>query len=204
MRTLTGPARVYARPHINTDEIIPARYLMTSDEEELAKHAMEDIDPEFAGSVEPGTILVVGQDFGCGSSREHAVWSLRGAGVQAVVGESFARIFFRNAINNGFRAIECPGVAATLRTGDDVELDMDAGELRVPDRGITLPLRSAGEFAERLMAAGGLMPYVAAKLRRDDPEAVGDAEEAVGEEGPAGSGGKDSPQSAGASAGGAS
>lgn len=167
--TLNGPARVYSRAHINTDEIIPARYLMISDEAELSKHAMEDIDPDFAADLEPGTILVVGEDFGCGSSREHAVWALRGAGVQAVVGESFARIFFRNAINNGFRALECPGVSSAVETGDRVEIDVAAGELRVPARGITLPVVSAGEFAERLMEAGGLLPYVAAELRRDAP-----------------------------------
>jgi 3-isopropylmalate/(R)-2-methylmalate dehydratase small subunit len=167
MSVITGPARVYPRAHINTDEIIPARYLTTSEEAELAAHAMEDIDPEFAGAVEPGTILVVGEDFGCGSSREHAVWALRGAGVAAVVGESFARIFFRNAINNGFRAVECPGVATAVRDGDVLELDLDAGELRVPDRDAALPVVDAGEFAERLMAAGGLMPYVAARIQRE-------------------------------------
>lgn len=177
MRTIAGTARVYARPHINTDEIIPARYLMVSDEAELAKHAMEDIDPEFAGSVEPGTILVVGEDFGCGSSREHAVWALRGAGVQAVVGESFARIFFRNAINNGFRAVECAGVADAVRDQDALEIDLDAGELRVPGRGVFLPLTAAGAFAERLMAAGGLMPYVAAQLQKDDGGRETDAAE---------------------------
>lgn len=164
MTTLTGPARVYSRAHINTDEIIPARYLMTSDEAELARHAMEDIDPAFAASVEPGTILVVGEDFGCGSSREHAVWALRGAGVQAVVAASFARIFFRNAINNGFRVVECAGAEA-VRTGDTVELDLEAGDLRVPDRGIALPMESSGPFAERVMEAGGLLPYIVAQMQ---------------------------------------
>lgn len=164
MTTLTGPARVYGRAHINTDEIIPARYLMTSDEAELARHAMEDIDPEFATIVEPGTILVVGEDFGCGSSREHAVWALRGAGVQAVVAASFARIFFRNAINNGFRVVECVGVDG-IRTGDALELDLEAGELRAPERGIALPVEPPGPFAEKIMAAGGLLPYIAAHVK---------------------------------------
>lgn len=167
MTTLTGPARVYGRAHINTDEIIPARYLMTSNEAELARHAMEDIDPAFAAEAEPGTILVVGEDFGCGSSREHAVWALRGAGVQAVVAASFARIFFRNAINNGFRVVECTAAEA-VRTGDTVELDLEAGELRVPDRGIALPVESPGPFAERVMDAGGLLPYIVAQTQ--DPE----------------------------------
>lgn len=188
MRMITGRARVYPRAHINTDEIIPARYLTTAEEAELAAHAMEDIDPAFAGTVEPGAILVVGEDFGCGSSREHAVWALRGAGVAAVVGESFARIFFRNAINNGFRAIECPGVADAVRDGDALALDLDAGELRVPDRNLTLPMVDAGDFAERLMAAGGLLPFVAARIRSDGGAADGAADDTAAgpADGPAG------------------
>lgn len=181
MTTLTGPARVYGRAHINTDEIIPARYLMTSDEAALARHAMEDIDPAFAADVEPGTILVVGEDFGCGSSREHAVWALRGAGVQAVVAASFARIFFRNAINNGFRVVECTGAEA-VRTGDTVELDLEAGELRVPDRGIALPVESPGPFAERVMEAGGLLPYIVAQMQDAESGAEAGATEAGGAE----------------------
>jgi len=162
--TLRGRARVFARAHINTDEIIPARYLNTADESTLAAHVMEDIDPEFPGTVQPGDIIVAGPDFGCGSSREHAVWALRGAGIQAVIADSFARIFFRNAINNGFRVIECPGAAAALQEGDDVEVDLAGGRVRAPGRGIDLAFVPPGEFAEQLLAAGGLLPYVAAQL----------------------------------------
>ena len=162
--TLRGRARVFARAHINTDEIIPARYLNTADEATLAAHVMEDIDPEFPGTVQPGDIIVAGPDFGCGSSREHAVWALRGAGIQAVIADSFARIFFRNAINNGFRVIECPGAAAALQEGDDVEVDLAGGRVRAPGRGIDLAFVPPGEFAEQLLAAGGLLPYVAAQL----------------------------------------
>ena len=161
---LRGRARVFARAHINTDEIIPARYLNTADEAALAAHVMEDIDPGFPGTVQVGDIIVAGADFGCGSSREHAVWALRGAGVQAVIADSFARIFFRNAINNGFRVIECPGAAAALEEGDDVVIDLAGGRVRAPGRGIDLPFIPPGEFAERLLAAGGLLPYVAAQL----------------------------------------
>ncbi|HEX7090367.1 MAG TPA: 3-isopropylmalate dehydratase small subunit [Longimicrobiales bacterium] len=163
--TLRGRARVFARAHINTDEIIPARYLNTADEAALAAHVMEDIDPEFPGTVQAGDIIVAGADFGCGSSREHAVWALRGAGVQAVIADSFARIFFRNAINNGFRVIECPGAAAAFREGDDVEIDLAGGRVRAPGRGVDLAFVPPGDFAERLLAAGGLLPYVAARVR---------------------------------------
>src|SRR5690606_16777898 len=107
--------------------------------------------------------------FGCGSSREHAVWALRGAGVQAVIADSFARIFFRNAINNGFRVIECPGAAAAFQEGDDVVIDLAAGRIRAPDRGLDLPFIPPGEFAERLLAAGGLLPYVAAQMPSRPP-----------------------------------
>jgi len=107
---MTGKAHVYARDHINTDEIIPARYLVTDDESELAAHAMEDLDASFVGRVGAGDMIVAGRDFGCGSSREHAVWALRGAGIGCVIADSFARIFFRNAVNNGFPVVECAGI----------------------------------------------------------------------------------------------
>ena len=95
-------AHVYKRDHINTDEIIPARYLNTDDEKELASHCMEDLDKDFVDKVEAGDVIVAGEDFGCGSSREHAVWAIRGVKVITVIAKSFARIFYRNAINNGF------------------------------------------------------------------------------------------------------
>ena len=101
-------AHVYKRDHINTDEIIPARYLNTDDEMELAKHCLEDLDGDFVNKVKEGDAIVAGEDFGCGSSREHAIWAIRGAGVQTVIAKSFARIFYRNAINNGFYLIESP------------------------------------------------------------------------------------------------
>ena len=99
---MKGRVLLYRKDHINTDEIIPARYLNTADEKELANHAMEDIDTNFVNKVKPGDVIVAGNDFGCGSSREHAVLALRGSGIRAVIAKSFARIFFRNAINNGF------------------------------------------------------------------------------------------------------
>ena len=102
-------AHVYRRDHINTDEIIPARYLNMDEESELVKHCLEDLDPEFVKKVQPGDFIVAGENFGCGSSREHAVWAIRGAKVAAVIAGSFARIFYRNAINCGFLVVELPG-----------------------------------------------------------------------------------------------
>ena len=162
---LRGRALVYPRAHINTDEIIPARYLNSADEAFVARHAFEDLDPGFAEKVWQGAILVVGENFGCGSSREHAVWALRGAGVAAVVGASFARIFFRNAINSGFLAVECPAAVGATGEGDELEVDVEAGQLRNLTRGDEHEFLPLAGFAREIVEAGGLMPYLAA--RRD-------------------------------------
>lgn len=160
---MRGFAHVYQRAHINTDEIIPARYLNTSDEQSLARHAMEDIDPQFASKVKPGDFLIVGEDFGCGSSREHAVWALRGAGVAAVIAVNYARIFFRNAINNGFLALECPEAVTAIRAGDELELDLKTGVLRNLTLGNVHRFVPLTDFAQELISAGGLLPYALAK-----------------------------------------
>ncbi|MEA3392735.1 MAG: 3-isopropylmalate dehydratase [Candidatus Marinimicrobia bacterium] len=123
-------AHVYKRDHINTDEIIPARYLNIDKEAELAKYAMEDIDSEFVNKVEAGDVIIAGENFGCGSSREHAVWALRGAGVKAVIADSFARIFYRNCINNGFLVIECQGVSEYILSGSEIEISIEKGEIK--------------------------------------------------------------------------
>jgi len=126
---MKGKAHCYPRNHINTDEIIPARYLNMDREKELAAHAMEDIDKTFVKNVSEGDFIVAGEDFGCGSSREHALWALRGAGVQAVIAGSFARIFYRNCINNGFLAVECPEATQKVRTGDHLSIDLKTGKI---------------------------------------------------------------------------
>src|SRR5438045_4965395 len=126
---LKGFAHVYERAHINTDEIIPARYLNVHEEAELAKYAMEDIDPEFVKRVKPGDFIIAGDNFGCGSSREHAVWALRGVGVKVVIAASYSRIFFRNAINNGFLAMQCPEALGIVKGGGGLGLDLCAGKL---------------------------------------------------------------------------
>ncbi|MCI0336481.1 MAG: 3-isopropylmalate dehydratase small subunit [Acidobacteria bacterium] len=158
-----GYAHVYERAHINTDEIIPARYLNVHEEDELAKHAMEDIDTEFVKRVKSGDFVIAGDDFGCGSSREHAVWALRGAGVKVVIARSYARIFFRNAINNGFLAIECPEAIDAVRTGDEVEIDLAAGILRNLTSGKEVGFVPLSDFARELIEDGGLLPHIQKK-----------------------------------------
>jgi 3-isopropylmalate/(R)-2-methylmalate dehydratase small subunit len=162
---LKGFAHVYERAHINTDEIIPARYLNVHEENELAKHAMEDIDTDFIKRVKPGDFVIAGDDFGCGSSREHAVWALRGAGIKAVIARSFARIFFRNAINNGFLAIECPQAVETIKPGDEVEIDLAGGRLRNLTSGKEVSFVPLSDFARELIEDGGLLPHIQKKAK---------------------------------------
>ena len=157
---MRGYAHVYSRAHINTDELIPARYLNVHEEAELAMHAMEDIDPEFVKKVRPGDIIVAGDDFGCGSSREHAVWALRGVQIKAVIANTFARIFYRNAINNGFLAIECQGIAKKVETGDELEIDVKAGVIRNLTKGEIYEFPAIPDFALEMLDAGGLLEYI--------------------------------------------
>jgi 3-isopropylmalate/(R)-2-methylmalate dehydratase small subunit len=160
---MNGTAHVYTREHINTDEIIPARYLVTDDERELATHAMEDLDAAFAGRVGAGDMIVAGRDFGCGSSREHAVWALRGAGVSCVIADSFARIFFRNALNNGFPVVECAGIADMVQNGDELDVDLAAGVVKNLTRGTEVSFIPLPEFAFSIAEAGGLLPWIKRK-----------------------------------------
>jgi 3-isopropylmalate/(R)-2-methylmalate dehydratase small subunit len=153
-------AHVYKRDHINTDEIIPARYLTTDSEAELAKHCMEDLDADFVNKVEEGDIIVAGEDFGCGSSREHAVWAIRGAGVQTVIAKSFARIFYRNAINNGFHVIECSQAVDGIMDGDELEIDYKNGTIKVINKGVSYRSLPLPGFALEIIEAGGLLEYI--------------------------------------------
>lgn len=149
---------------INTDEIIPARYLNTSDPVELAKHAMEDADPEFVRKVRPGDFIVAGKNFGCGSSREHAPIALKFAGVAAVIADSFARIFYRNAFNMGLPILESPEAAAALRDGEEISVNLDTGEIRVLATGQTFHSRPIPPFMQELLKDGGLMAHLKKKL----------------------------------------
>lgn len=160
---MRGKAHVYKRNHINTDEIIPARYLTTDKEAELAKHAMEDLDAGFVKKVKKGDFIVAGENFGCGSSREHAVWSLRGAGIRAVIADSFARIFFRNCINNGFYAIECKGIAKQVKNGDELEIDVKNGIIKDLTNKKEFKFTPFPKFALDIINAGGLLNYIKRK-----------------------------------------
>lgn len=156
-------AHVYKRDHINTDEIIPARYLNTDNEAELAKHCMEDLDPDFVKKVRPGDCIVAGNDFGCGSSREHAVWAIRGAGVQTVIAKSFARIFYRNAINCGFYLIELPDATEKINNGDELDIDYENGLIKNKTAGIDIKFNPLPRFALEIIEAGGLINKLAKK-----------------------------------------
>ncbi len=153
-------AHVYKRDHINTDEIIPARYLNTDDERELARHCMEDLDEEFVKRVRPGDVIVAGGDFGCGSSREHAVWAIRGAGLQTVIAKSFARIFYRNAINCGFYLIESTDAPEKIKDGDEVEVDFKTGLIENKTAGINMRFSPLPDFAVGIINDGGLLQHI--------------------------------------------
>jgi 3-isopropylmalate dehydratase small subunit len=142
---------------VNTDEIIPARYLHTTDKAELARHCMEDADKAFAKKVRPGDIIVAGRNFGCGSSREHAPVAIKAAGVHCVVADSFARIFFRNAINIGLPIIELDGAAGKIRKGDTVAVDTVKGIVRNVTRRQSYRVEKYPPFMRKIIKAGGLM-----------------------------------------------
>ena len=153
-------AHVYKRDHINTDEIIPARYLNTDDEMELASHCLEDLDKEFVNKVKEGDVIVAGDDFGCGSSREHAVWAIRGMKVQNVIAKTFARIFYRNAINCGFYLIESAEAIEKINDGDEVEIDYKNGLIKNKTTGIDIGFNPLPDFALDIIKDGGLLNHV--------------------------------------------
>lgn len=150
--------------NIDTDLIIPARYLNTTDERELASHAMEDAMPDFARLVSPGDIIVAGSNFGCGSSREHAPVAIKAAGVSLVIAQSFARIFYRNAINVGLPILECPQAVASIRDGDKVSVDLESGRITDETTGEVFTAQPFPEFMRDIIDAGGLVNYVRKRL----------------------------------------
>ncbi|NQT46995.1 MAG: 3-isopropylmalate dehydratase small subunit [Candidatus Omnitrophica bacterium] len=151
---------------VNTDEIIPARYLNTSDPKELAKHCMEDADARFASKVKKGDIIVAGKNFGCGSSREHAPMSIKAAGVSCVIAESFARIFFRNSINIGLPIVESKRAARAICAGDQVQVDTVKGVITNFTTKKTFKAEPFPPFMQSLIKAGGLMNYIKKRKRR--------------------------------------
>lgn len=146
--------------NIDTDVIIPARYLNTSLPEELAKHCMEDIDKEFVNKVQNGDIMVGGANFGCGSSREHAPIAIKASGISCVIAESFARIFFRNSINIGLPILECPEASKDITPGDTVEVNFDSGVITNKTKNRTYQAAAFPPFMQELINAGGLVKYI--------------------------------------------
>jgi len=149
--------------NVDTDVIIPARYLNTSDPEELARHAMEDIDAEFAKTVKTGDVIVAGRNFGSGSSREHAPLALKTIGVAAVIAPSFARIFYRNAFNIGFPILECGEAAEAIEAGDEISIDLITGIITNETKEETYKAEPLPEFMRGLIESGGLVEYVRAR-----------------------------------------
>ncbi len=145
--------------NVDTDVIIPARYLNTPDAQELAKHCMEDIDTAFASAVKPGEIMVAGKNFGCGSSREHAPLAIKTCGVACVIAATFARIFYRNALNIGLPILECPEAAQAIQAGDTVSVDFDTGVITDETTGKSFQGEPFPPFMQDLIAAGGLAAY---------------------------------------------
>ena len=150
---------------VDTDLIIPARYLNTSDPEELAAHCMEDADPDFSKEVRPGDVVVGGRNFGCGSSREHAPLALKAAGVSCVVAKSFARIFYRNAFNMGLPILECAPAVDEASPGDEFEVDLDTGRITNLTKGRTYKAQPIPPFMQELIKDGGLMKHIAKRLK---------------------------------------
>ena len=146
--------------NVDTDVIIPARYLNSSDPAELATHCMEDIDSDFVKKVHKGDIIVAEKNFGCGSSREHAPIAIKAAGVSCVIAETFARIFYRNAINIGLPIIECPEAAKGIESGDEVEVDFDSGIIRNLTKNTQFKGQAFPEFMHKIIASEGLINYI--------------------------------------------
>ncbi|HOP74851.1 MAG TPA: 3-isopropylmalate dehydratase small subunit [Bacillota bacterium] len=149
---------------VDTDLIIPARYLNTSEPKELALHCMEDADPTFAGKVQPGDIIVAGKNFGCGSSREHAPIAIKAAGVSCVIAASFARIFFRNAINIGLPILESPEASSAIAEGHEVQVDLSNGQITDLTTGQTFQAVPFPPFMQELIQSGGLIEYAKRKM----------------------------------------
>jgi 3-isopropylmalate/(R)-2-methylmalate dehydratase small subunit len=155
---LTGKVWKYGA-NVDTDAIIPARHLSLSTPEELARHCMEDVDPEFVQKVQPGDIIVATTNFGCGSSREHAPLAIKGAGVSCVIAYTFARIFYRNAINIGLPILECPAAVEGTDAGQTLEVELETGKIRNLDTGQTFQAEPYPEFMMGIIQAGGLIEY---------------------------------------------
>ena len=152
---------------IDTDIIIPGRYLVLTDEKELAEHVMEGLGTDFSHNVQKGDIILAGKNFGCGSSREHAPIAIKGAGISAVVAESFARIFYRNAINVGLTLLESKNISKKVSQGDEIEINIERGVLTDLNTGYEFEVKNLPEFMLDILNKGGLIPYLKEKLEKD-------------------------------------
>ncbi len=159
MKAANGTVFKYG-DNVDTDVIIPARYLNSSDPKELAQHCMEDIDADFVKNVSAGDIIVATKNFGCGSSREHAPIAIKAAGVSCVIAETFARIFYRNAINIGLPIVECAEAAKEIAAGDEVEVDFDTGVITDKTKGTTYQGQAFPEFMQKIIDCEGLVNYI--------------------------------------------
>ena len=157
-----GKAHKYP-DNVDTDVIIPARYLNTADHKELAAHCMEDIDAQFKNSVRPGDVMAAGWNFGCGSSREHAPIAIKASGISVVIASSFARIFYRNCINIGLPIMECPEAAEGIEAGDKVSVDFETGEIVNETKGQTYHAAAFPPFIQGIIEAGGLLKSLKAR-----------------------------------------
>lgn len=151
--------------NVDTDVIIPARYLNTSVNEELAAHCMEDLDPDFKTKVSPGDIIVAGSNFGCGSSREHAPVAIKASGISCVIAPSFARIFYRNSINTGLPILECPEASEGISDGDRIEIDTDTGKIKDITTGKEYQASAFPAFISEIINSDGLVGYTKSKLK---------------------------------------
>jgi 3-isopropylmalate dehydratase small subunit len=165
---LTGRAWTFG-DNVDTDAIIPARYLNRSTAEELAAHCMEDVAPTFATAVQQGDVVVAGENFGCGSSREHAPLAIKGCGISCVVAKSFARIFYRNAINSGLPILECPEAVGDAQAGDVLSVDLQMGTITNERTGSQSAASPFPEFIMDIIKAGGLVPFTRERLSKPSP-----------------------------------
>ena len=160
---MSGRAHIFG-DHVDTDQIIPTKYLVTTDPKELGMHCMETADQDFVKRVKPGDVMVTGINFGCGSSREHAPISIKGAGVTCVIARSFARIFFRNSINLGLPVLECPEAVDGIHAGDEVEVDLETGTIRNLTTEATFKAKPFEPFMMEILESGGLIEYTKRRL----------------------------------------
>ena len=161
---LKGKAWIFGED-VDTDIIIPAKYLNTSDPKELASHVMEGAGPEFAEGVSEGDVIVAGKNFGCGSSREHAPIAIKAAGVSAVVADNYARIFYRNCFNIGLPIFECPGITDGIEQGDEIEIDAANGKIKNITKGTEFSAKPIPDFMRNLIAKGGLVEWTREKIK---------------------------------------